>query len=216
MVAADLDLLELGERAQPHVEDRVGLKLGEVEGRHQLGLRIVGLPDDADDLVDVEERDQQAVEDLEPPHDRGEAMVGAALDDLASMVEPVAQRVLQAEHDRRLAAHQHVHVERDAGLELGELEDRLHHNDRVDLPRPRLQHEADLVGRLVADVDDQRQFAVVDELGDALDQPALRHEIGNLGHHHDPGPAPEILDLPARAGAERAAAGAVALGDHRG
>ena len=45
---------------------------------HQLGLRLVLLADDADHLVEVEVGDEVAVEDLEPPLDRGEPVPRAA------------------------------------------------------------------------------------------------------------------------------------------
>ena len=66
---------------------------------------------------------------------------------------------------------QHVHVERNAALELGELEQALHHQRRIDRARARLDHEADVLGGFVAHVGDQRQLLLVEQLGDALDQP---------------------------------------------
>src|SRR6185437_2101393 len=51
---AQLDLLELAQRAQAHVEDGLGLGLAEIPARHQLGPGLVALADDADDLVEIE------------------------------------------------------------------------------------------------------------------------------------------------------------------
>ena len=78
MLAPDLHLLELAQRAEPHVEDGLGLDLGELEGAHQRRLRLLLLADDFDYLVEVEIDDQIAFEHFEAMIDLGEAMLGAA------------------------------------------------------------------------------------------------------------------------------------------
>ena len=55
----------------------------------------------------------------------------------------------------------------------------------------------------------------LEQLGDLLDQPRLLHLIGDFGDDHDIGAAALVLDLPAGADAEAAAAGAVGLEDAR-
>src|SRR5690606_13222665 len=47
-------LFQATQIAQAHVEDRLGLALGQLERAHQLGLGFVLLADDADHLVEVE------------------------------------------------------------------------------------------------------------------------------------------------------------------
>ena len=56
-------------------------------------------------------------------------------------------------------------------------------------------------------------FALVEEIGDLLDQPRLLHAVGDLGDDRDPAAAARILLRPARAQPEGAAAGAVGLDD---
>ena len=75
----DRDLFEPAQRAQPHVEDRLDLHLGQVPARHHLGLRIVRLADDADDLVEIEIDDDEAAQHLDAPRDRGEPVPAAPL-----------------------------------------------------------------------------------------------------------------------------------------
>ena len=41
MLAADLHLLELAQGAQAHVENRFGLRVGELEALHQDRLRLI-------------------------------------------------------------------------------------------------------------------------------------------------------------------------------
>src|SRR5699024_6907624 len=64
----EVDLRELRQAAQAQLEDVLGLHLGEVEDLHQAGaggLRVVALAHDLDDLVDVEDRQQQALDQVQ-------------------------------------------------------------------------------------------------------------------------------------------------------
>ncbi len=54
VLGLDLELFQLAQTAQPHVEDGFGLQLGELERRHQRRLRLILGTDDANDLVDIE------------------------------------------------------------------------------------------------------------------------------------------------------------------
>ena len=128
-----------------------------------------------------------------------------------AVVEPFAQHLAQAQHVRHHAAAQHVHVERNARLELGQLEHLLHQQDRIDAAALRLEHEPHLLGRLVAHVGEQRQLLLQQQLGDAGDEPRLRDLIGNLGDDDLVGAAAGVLLRPARAQAEAAAPGLVGL-----
>ena len=64
----ELDAGELRESPQPQLEDVLGLHLAEVEDLHEAGARrsaVVARADDLDDLVDVEDRDEQAVDEVQ-------------------------------------------------------------------------------------------------------------------------------------------------------
>ena len=213
MLAPELHLLELAQSTKPHIEDGLGLNLGELESAHQRGLWLVLLADDFDDLVDVEIDNEIAVEHLEPVVDLGQAEFGAADENDLAVVEPFAQHLAQAQHVRHLAAAQHVHVERHARLELGQLEHLLHEKDRIDGAALRLEHEPHLLGRLVADVGKQRQLLLQEQLGNAGDEARLRNLIGDLGDHDLIGAAAGVLGVPARAQTEAAAPGLVGLHD---
>ena len=101
--------------------------------------------------------------------DLAEAVLRAADQHLQAVVEPFAQDLAEAQHVRHLAAGEHVHVEGDARLELGQLEHLLHQQNRIDASALRLQHQPHLLGRLVADVGEQRQLLGLQQLGDAGD-----------------------------------------------
>ena len=74
----DLHFLELAQIAQPHVEDGVGLHVGELERLHQHGLGLVLAADDLDHLVEVEIGDEIAAEHFEPMLDLAEAEIRRA------------------------------------------------------------------------------------------------------------------------------------------
>ncbi len=97
---ADLDLLEPAQGAQPHVEDRLGLHLAQLPAGDHLGLGVVALADDPDDLVEIEVDDDLAAQDLHAAGDRGEPMAAAPLQHDAAMVEKGLQRLLQVHHPR--------------------------------------------------------------------------------------------------------------------
>ena len=157
--ALDLHLLELAQIAQPHVEDGVGLHVGELEGLDQDRLGLVLVADDLDDLVEVEIGDQIAAQHFEPMLDLPR---GGSCERRTSTSRRWSshsrQRFREADHLGDAALDQHVHVERNAALELGELEQRFHQQLGIDRARARLDHEADVLGRLVAHVGDQRQL----------------------------------------------------------
>ena len=147
--------------------------------------------------------------------DFGLPVLGTAHQHVAAVVEPFAQDLGEAEHLRDAALHQHVHVERDAAFQLGELEQRFHQQFGIHRARARLDHQPQVLGRFIAHVGDQRQLLFVDQFGELFHQPRLLHQPGNFGDHDGVGAAAEIFFLPARAHAERAAAGGIGLGDFR-
>ena len=212
---AKLHFLQPAQRAQPRVEDIVGLSVVEREAGDQSRLRLVLLAHDADHLVEIEVNDHHAGEQFEPALDRGEPVARAAQQHVAAMVEPLLQAFHEADHARRDAIDQHVHIDRDARFQLAELEQLLHQHFRRDRAGARLQHDADVLGGFVAHVGQQRRLLLVDEFGQRLDQPRFLHAIGNFGDDGDPAAAPEFLFLPARAHAKPPAPGAINFGDDR-
>ena len=165
MLAPELHLLQPAQRAQAHVQDRLRLQIIDPEATDQPGLGVVLLADDADHLVQIQEDDQEAVQQLQPPLDRAEAMAGAADQHLAAMVQPGAQHAAQAEHHGRPVGRQHVHVQREAGFQLGGAEQRLHQRCGFDGAGLRLQDQADLLRAFVPDVPQQRQLLGLQQLG---------------------------------------------------
>ena len=83
-LALDLDAFEPRQLAQADLEDVLGLDVGQPELGHQVGLGLVRLADDADHLVDRQQREQPAFEDVDAPVDFAQAVLRAARDRLRS------------------------------------------------------------------------------------------------------------------------------------
>ena len=91
--------LERGQLLEAQLEDRLRLDVGQLEALHQPGAGRVAVArgaDQVDHLVQVVERDQQALEAVDPGLERAQLVLGAADDDLAL--------VLDVEVDDRRAA----------------------------------------------------------------------------------------------------------------
>ncbi len=138
-------------------------------------------------------------------------MAGAAHHHFAPMVEKGPKEALQPHHPRRAGAVQHVHVHREAGLEVAEPEEALHQHLGLDGAGAGLQHQPDLLGRLVAHVGQQGGLLLLDELGELLDELGLLHLVGDLGDHDAVGPPPGVLLLPTGAHPHPAAPGLIGL-----
>jgi hypothetical protein len=200
-------------RLQAQVQDGVGLHLSQLEALDQLGLGVVLEADDADHLVEVEVGDQVAVQHLQAVLDLLQAELRAPHQDDLAVLQPLLQHVAQRQHARNLAAGQHVHVEREAHLQLGQLEEALHQQRRIDGAALRLQDQAHGLGRFVAHVAQQRQALLAHQLGDALDQLGLLHLVGNFCDDDLVGAASGVFLVPPGAQAEAAAARLVGLDD---
>ena len=95
VLVLDLLALERGEAGEPHVEDRLGLELRQVEprssgssGRRSTSARLA---DRLDDRVEVVEGDLEALEDVGPGAGLAEVELGPAPDDLAAVVDVVLE-----------------------------------------------------------------------------------------------------------------------------
>jgi len=94
-----LHLFELRQVAQTCVEDLLGLLIREPEALHQHRLRLILAADDADHLIEVQERDGEAVENVQPARHFLQTMLQAPGDGRGAELKPLAQHLLQA-HQR--------------------------------------------------------------------------------------------------------------------
>ena len=110
----DLLTLEGGQPAKLHVQDGGGLDLRQLEPLHQLAPGDIGrlrVADEADDLVEVVERDQQAVQHVQPLAGLAELVAGTADDDFDLVLDVVADHLVQPQRARH-AVDDRQHVRR--------------------------------------------------------------------------------------------------------
>ena len=91
----DLDVLELGQLAQAHLEDVLGLPLAELEGLDQVGLGIVRIADDLDHLVHVQQDDHASFEHVDAVQHLVELMPRAARDGGEAELQPLGDDLAQ-------------------------------------------------------------------------------------------------------------------------
>ncbi len=218
VLLADLVRLEAGEALQAHVEDRLGLDLGQPELIDEAGagdVRIGRGADQRDHGVEVVERDEDALEHVGAGLGLAQLVLRAAGDDLALVADVVADQVAQRQRLRDV-------VDEGDGVDA---ERRLHRRVLVELVERDLRHRVALaldhqahagaIG-LVAEVGDLGDLLVADEVGDLLDQAALATLLdleGELGDDDRLLASLERLDVGARADADAAAAGAERFAD---
>ena len=215
MFAAKLHFLQLAQAAQPHVEDRFGLAVGEAEFGHHHLLWLILRADDLDDAIEVEIGDDIAVEQFDPRCDLVEPVARAPDQHVDLMPQPFDQQGLQAQHARRVGGVEHVQIERKAVFQVGQAKQAVHQHLIVDGAGARFDDDANLRVGFVAHIGQDRQLLVVDQRRDLLDQLRLLHLIRNFGDDRDPGAAAMILLVPARARAEGASSGGIGFGDDR-
>ena len=202
----------VGSRVTPlsSVPRRLMLLAGEVLEEILAGFgAAAGLADDLDDVVEVVERDLVAEEDVLAVAGLAEEEGGAAADDFDAVIEEGADGLVEREF-LGLAV---VDGQEDHGeglLHLGVLvelvEDDLVLGAALEADDDAHAVAVGLVAELVAgDVGDD---ALVDELGDALDELGLVDLVGDLGDDDGLAAAGDVFDGALGAHHEAAAAGA--------
>ena len=163
-----------------------------------------------DDLVDVIERDDVALEDVLALLGLGQLVAGATGDDVFLVLDVVEENLLQREHARG-AVHQGQHVAAEAHLQLGVLEQLVQHHLRDGVG---LQVDDDVdalaVGGVV-DVADFGQLLVAHQLAELLQQALAVHLVGDFLHHDGGAAVLLFLDLAFRADGEVAVASLVGI-----
>ncbi len=165
-----LDAVELGQAAQRRVEDVLGLDLRQAEAPDQrlLGLRrVLAGADEPDDLVDVDQRDEQALDQVQPVAPLAAPELAAPPHHLEAVVDVDLKQLAQA-HRQRLPVDER-HVVDAEGL--------LHRRQLVELGEHRLGVEP------VLHLDDQPQPVL--PVRQVLD---VRDALQALGVH-------QVLDL---------------------
>ena len=124
------------------------------------GVAVARRADQRDHLVEVVERDQQALEPVHARLERAQLVLGAADDDLALVLDVVADDLAQRQHLRHVVDERdHVHAER--GLHRRVLVELVEHDLRVRVALE-LDHDPHAVAvRVVLDVGDLGELLLV-------------------------------------------------------
>ncbi len=208
LLLADLQLLELRQVPQPRVEDLLGLLVRELEALHQHRLRLVLAADDADHLIEIEEGDEQAIEDVQPLRHLLQAVLQAPRDGGGTKLEPLGEDLLQSHHARTAVEGNDVEIDAVVALEIGGHEQVVHQLHQIDPVGARHDDQARrvLVIGLIVVALDHRQLLGAVLLVDLLQHATRRHLVGE---RRDDDVA--VLDLPGGARLERADALVVEL-----
>ena len=81
------------ELAQANLEDVISLTLGEFECLHQRRLGLVGLANDFDDFVNVQQYRLATLENMDAVIHLAQAVLGAAGDGVEAKADPLAQNI---------------------------------------------------------------------------------------------------------------------------
>src|SRR5690606_33832375 len=115
-------------------ENVLGLQLVEVEHLAELGARLfgrLGRTDDLDDLVDIDDRNEHALDEEQALLAAGQAIPRAAGDDLDAVVDVDHQHVAQPQR-RRLAIDEGNVVEAERVFQRSQVEEALDHRGGVE------------------------------------------------------------------------------------
>ena len=204
----ELETVSVRQRAERHLHDGLRLRIVEAKALAQAQLRrgaVRARADDADHLIDVVDGNLETLQNVSALLGLFEVELRAARHHVHLEVDIVLQHVFERER-LRLAVHnrEHNHTER-----------RLHLREAVELIQNNLRgsvaldgdddHHAVAVG-VVIDVGDALDTLLLDEIGDALNQPRLVHLIRQLGHDDVVPAVLLLLDLGPRAHGDAAAA----------
>ena len=212
----EFEAAELRQAAQLQVENVRRLRLGQVEHLHEARPRrrgVVGGADDLDDLVDVEDRDEQAVDEVEAVLLLAEAVRGASAHDVDAEVRVDAQQLLEPE-GARLAVDECDVVDAEALLHRRQLVELLEYRFGVEAVL-QFDDEAQAVVAVgqVLDVGDALQFLLPDEVFHLVDDLLGPDEVRQFGDDDALAARRDVLDGRRRARAERTAAGEVGVAD---
>jgi len=138
----------------------------------------------------------------------------AAGDHLAAVVQKDDERVAQVQQ-LGLVPVDGQQVDPEAGLQVGVLVQVVQDDRRLDVAAQLDDDAHPLAVALVAKVGDSVHLAVLDQVGDLLDELALVHLVRDFGDHQRLTALGELLDGHPRPQLEDAATGAVRLADPR-
>ena len=216
LLGLQVDPRQLGQLTQLHVEnvDRLALAETELLAHESVfgGVGVFAGADHLDDFVDHVEGLQAALENVVAFLRLVEAVLAATSDDFDLVVDVAADGVAQVERARHAFDERH-HVDRELALQLGVLEQVVHHDVGVGVTLERDDEVGGAAGRVVVHVGDALEAVVVDQFLDARGDGRATRLVRQLGHDDAHLAALAFFDRHLGAHLDAAATGLVRVGD---
>ena len=121
--------LQTGEGTQTHIHDGTRLDEREGEALHKLldsFLRLTGRTDDADDLVDIVDSDDQALEDVDTLLGLAQLKLRTAVDDIVTVLDEELDEVTKVQQ-LRAALHERNIIDAEGALQRTHLVELIKH-----------------------------------------------------------------------------------------
>ena len=121
--------LQTGEGTQTHIHDGTRLDEREGEALHKLldsFLRLTGRTDDADDLVDIVDSDDQALEDMDTLLSLAQLKLRTAVDDIVTVLDEELDEVTKVQQ-LRAALHERNIIDAEGALQCTHLVELVQH-----------------------------------------------------------------------------------------
>ena len=171
--------------AQLGLEYRLSLLIGEFEALDQYRFWLILGAHDANHFVEIQVRNQHAVEDVQPGAELRQPMVQAAAHGGFAKFQPFQQQFLQAHHARPSVEGDHVDVHPIIALEIGGCEQMSHERGDIHTIGFRHEHQSSrvLMIRLVAKILDHRQLLLLHLRANLFEHFASGHLEGQRVDH---------------------------------
>ena len=121
--------LQTGEGTQTHIHDGTRLDEREGEALHELldsFLRLTGRTDDADDLVDIVDSDDQALEDVDTLLGLAQLKLRTAVDDIVTVLDEELDEVTKVQQ-LRASLHERNIIDAEGALQRTHLVELVQH-----------------------------------------------------------------------------------------
>ena len=186
LLSAYGDLFQPGQVAQLELEHRLGLGVGQAEALHQGRLGLVLGANNVNDLVDIQEGNQVAFEDMNALEDTRQAMFQPPAHGLGAEGQPLPQDAVQAFHPRPAVDADHIQVYPVGALQIGAGEQVAHQGLAINAVGARHDDQAGgiFVVGLVPQVRHHGQLPGLHLLGDLLQHPGPGNLVGQGGYHN--------------------------------
>ena len=180
LLTADFHFFQLCQVTEFQVEDGIGLPLAEFEALHQHRPWLVLTTDDRNNFIDIEVRNQQAIEDMQAVEHLVEAVLQTPGHCSDTELQPFLQQGTQILDSRAPVQTDHVHIDPVAAFQIRGCKQVQH--DGFDIDPAGTRHD-DQPGRVlvvgfITQISNHRQLFRCHLCGNLLQYPRAGHLPG--------------------------------------